>query len=175
MASSPCPSYSMWLYFTHDPLFSVPTRRLLFLLHLYVLLRNKLVFALADNTLSVQNIKNTFLILTCTPPKGCWPMLTPMLPTIVSSWLDIFLVADHSWYTQETVEREKPSSMQFLTQPAVVPTVTIKTYPNQKPWIDVNICAKLNAWTIIFNHGKVTGNMAEYKQCSYSLQGNQTS
>ena len=25
----------------------------------------------------------------------------------------------------------------------VVPTVTIKTYPNQKPWIDVSIRAKL--------------------------------
>jgi hypothetical protein len=53
---------------------------------------------------SVQNSRNTFLILSCTPfalrtssirrgmdykmstgsiPQGCWPMLTPMLPTIV--------------------------------------------------------------------------------------------
>ena len=57
-------------------------------------------------TLSVQNIRNTFLILSCTSfcpqnslnslghgkgvegvPQGCWPMLTPMLPTVVSSWL----------------------------------------------------------------------------------------
>jgi hypothetical protein len=51
----------------------------------------------------------------------------------------------------------------------VVPTVTIKTYPNQKPWIDSGICAKLKARTTAFNHGKVTGNMAENKQCSYSL------
>ena len=27
----------------------------------------------------------------------------------------------------------------------VVPTVTIKTYPNQKPWIDGSICAKLES------------------------------
>ena len=27
----------------------------------------------------------------------------------------------------------------------VVPTVTIKTYPNQRPWIDVSIRAKLKA------------------------------
>ena len=52
----------------------------------------------------------------------------------------------------------------------VVPTVTIKTYPNQKPWIDGNIRVKLKAGTTAFNHGKVTGNMAEYKQCSYSLR-----
>ncbi|XP_014047293.2 uncharacterized protein isoform X2 [Salmo salar] len=52
----------------------------------------------------------------------------------------------------------------------VVPTVTIKTYSNQKPWIDGSICAKLEARSTAFNHGKVTGNMVEYKQCSYSLR-----
>jgi hypothetical protein len=51
----------------------------------------------------------------------------------------------------------------------VVPTVTIKTFPNQKPWVDGSIRAKLKACTTAFNHGKATGNMAEYKQCSYSL------
>uniref|UniRef100_A0A8C7DTI1 Ig-like domain-containing protein n=1 Tax=Oncorhynchus kisutch TaxID=8019 RepID=A0A8C7DTI1_ONCKI len=29
-------------------------------------------------------------------PQGCWPMLTPMLPTVVSSWLDVLWVVDHS-------------------------------------------------------------------------------
>ena len=52
----------------------------------------------------------------------------------------------------------------------VVPTVTIKTYPNLKPWIDGSIRAKLKARSITFNHGKVTGNMAECKACSYSLR-----
>jgi hypothetical protein len=33
---------------------------------------------------------------------------------------------------------------------------------------------KTEVRTTAFNHGKVTRNMAEYKQCSYSLQGNQT-
>ena len=42
----------------------------------------------------------------------------------------------------------------------VVPTVTIKTYPNTKPWIDGSIRIKLKAQTTAFNHGKVTGNMA---------------
>ena len=42
-----------------------------------------------------------------------------------------------------------------------VPTASIKTFPNQKPWIDGNICAKLKARTTAFNQGKVTGNMTE--------------
>ena len=50
----------------------------------------------------------------------------------------------------------------------VVPMVTIKTFPNQKLWIDGSICAKLKAHTA-FNYGKAPGKMAEYKQCNYSL------
>ena len=51
----------------------------------------------------------------------------------------------------------------------VVPTVTIKTYPNQKLWIDGNICSKMKARTTVFNQGKRTENMEEYKQCRYCL------
>ncbi|XP_064875903.1 uncharacterized protein LOC115130063 isoform X1 [Oncorhynchus nerka] len=29
-------------------------------------------------------------------PQGCWPMLTQMLPTVVSIWLDVLWVVDHS-------------------------------------------------------------------------------
>ena len=47
--------------------------------------------------------------------------------------------------------------------------MTIKTYPNQKLWIDGSIRAKLKARITTFNHDKVTGKIAEYKQCSYSL------
>ena len=46
--------------------------------------------------------------------QECWPMLTPMLPPVVSSCLDVPWVVDHSWYTRETVEREKPSSVAVL-------------------------------------------------------------
>ena len=49
----------------------------------------------------------------------------------------------------------------------VLPTATIKTFPNQKPRIDGSIRAKLKVRTTAFNQGKVTGNMIEYKQCSY--------
>ena len=44
-------------------------------------------------------------------PQRCWPVLTPMLPKVVSSWLDVLWVVDHSWYRSETVECEKPSSV----------------------------------------------------------------
>ena len=54
----------------------------------------------------------------------------------------------------------------------VVSSVTIITYANQIAWIDGSIRAKLKAQTIAFNHGKMTGSTAEYKQCSY--WGNQT-
>jgi hypothetical protein len=43
----------------------------------------------------------------------------------------------------------------------VVSTVTIKTNPKQKLWIDVSSCTKLKVQTIAFNHGKVTGNLVE--------------
>jgi hypothetical protein len=39
----------------------------------------------------------------------------------------------------------------------VIPTASIKTFPNQKPWIDDSICAKLKARTTAFNQRKVTG------------------
>ena len=85
-------------------------------------------------TLSVQNIRNTFLILSCTPfcPQNslnssghglyrvskmfhrdagpCWLQL----PTVVSSWQGVLWVVDHSWYTWETIEHEKPSSVAVL-------------------------------------------------------------
>ena len=45
----------------------------------------------------------------------------------------------------------------------IVPTVAIKIFPNQKPWIGGSSCAKLKLRTTAFNHGKATGNMTEYK------------
>ena len=33
----------------------------------------------------------------------------------------------------------------------VIPTATIKTFPNQKPWIDGSICVKLKAQTTAIN------------------------
>jgi hypothetical protein len=41
-------------------------------------------------------------------------MLPLLLPTVVSSWLDVLWVLDHSQYTRETVQREKPSRVAVL-------------------------------------------------------------
>ena len=48
--------------------------------------------------------------------------------------------------------------------------LTIKTFPNQKPWMDGSIRTKMKVRSTTFNHGKATGNIAEYKQCSYSIR-----
>ena len=52
----------------------------------------------------------------------------------------------------------------------VVSIATITTFPNQKLSIDGSIRVKLKARTTALNQGKVTGNMTEYKQCSYSIR-----
>jgi hypothetical protein len=50
------------------------------------------------------------------------------------------------------------------------PLGLLKPSQTRNLWIDGSIRAKLKARTIKFNHGKETGNMTEYKQCSYSLR-----
>ena len=80
------------------------------------------------HTLSVENIRYTFLILSCNPfcpqnrlnylghiqgvstrcrkrSTGMLAHVTPMLSTVVSSWLDILWVVDHSWYTEWTPQQ----------------------------------------------------------------------
>jgi hypothetical protein len=77
---------------------------------------NDKIISITQYTLSVQNIRNTLLILSCTPfalrtasirwgmdstrcrkrSTGMLAMLTTMLPTVMSSWLDVFWVVDHS-------------------------------------------------------------------------------
>ena len=74
--------------------------------------------------LNVQNIRKTVLMLSCTPfcPKsslnlsGHWlyKMSKAFHRDAVPCWLDVLWVVDHSWYTQETVEHEKPSSVAVL-------------------------------------------------------------
>ncbi len=48
----------------------------------------------------------------------------------------------------------------------VVPTKTIRIYPNQKPRIDSNVQAALSAWTSAF----ISGNIDDQKQASYDLR-----
>jgi hypothetical protein len=62
-------------------------------------------------------------------------MLTPMLPTVVSCWLDVHhWVVDHSWYTWESVEREKPSLIALLSTLKTV-RLAPTTIPRSKAFI----------------------------------------
>ena len=50
----------------------------------------------------------------------------------------------------------------------VVPTVTVRTYPNQKPWITGNICTELKARADAFKERD--SNPEVYKKSRYALQ-----
>ncbi|KAI4893672.1 hypothetical protein NFI96_008713 [Prochilodus magdalenae] len=48
----------------------------------------------------------------------------------------------------------------------VVPTKPVRVYPNQKPWLNCEVRAVLNAWTTAFK----SGHTEEYKKASYALR-----
>jgi hypothetical protein len=78
---------------------------------------------------------------------------------------DMFRIASYN-----NIDEYADSVSEYIRKCIDNPIATVKTFPNQKPWIDVSICVKLKAQNTAFNQGKVTGNMTEYKQCSYSLR-----
>ncbi len=49
-------------------------------------------------------------------------------------------------------------------------TVTIKTFSNQKPWVDRTICDAVNHRTAAYNASILSGNMSEYKASCYALR-----
>ncbi len=49
-------------------------------------------------------------------------------------------------------------------------TVTIRTFSNQKPWVDRSIRDAVNHRTAAFNAGILSGNMSEYKASCYTLR-----
>ena len=89
----------------------------------------------------------------------------------VSTLQGCFDLADRDMFrvaSENNIDEHTDTATEFIRKCIgdVVPTVTIKTYPNQKVWIDGSIHAKLKVRTMAFNHGKVTGNIAEYTQRS---------
>ncbi len=68
------------------------------------------------------------------------------------------------------------SFVNTLTEQATE-TVTIKTFSNQKPWVDRTICDAVNHRTAAYNAGILSGNMSEYKASCYALRraGNNSS
>ncbi len=48
-------------------------------------------------------------------------------------------------------------------------TETIRTFSNQKPWVDRSIRDAVNHRTASYNAGLLSGNMSEYKASCYAL------
>ncbi len=61
------------------------------------------------------------------------------------------------------------SFVNMLTDQATE-TVTIRTFSNQKPWVDSTIRAAVNQRTAAYNAGLLSGNMSEYKASCYALR-----
>ncbi len=61
------------------------------------------------------------------------------------------------------------SFVNTLTEQATE-TVTIKTFSNQKPWVDRTIRDAVNHRTTAYNAGILSGNMSEYKASCYALR-----
>ncbi len=54
------------------------------------------------------------------------------------------------------------SFVNTLTEQATE-TITVRTFPNQKPWVDRTIHAAVNKRTAAYNEALLSGNMSEYK------------
>ncbi len=61
------------------------------------------------------------------------------------------------------------SFINTLTEQATE-TVTIRTFSNQKPWVDRTIRDAVNHRTAAYNAGILSGNMSEYKASCYALR-----
>ncbi len=48
--------------------------------------------------------------------------------------------------------------------------ITVRTFPNQKPWVDRTICDAVNKRTAAYNEAVLSGNMSEYKALCYALR-----
>ncbi len=61
------------------------------------------------------------------------------------------------------------SFVKTLTEQATE-TVTIRTFSNQKPWVDRTIRDAVNHRTAAYNAGMLSGNISEYKASCYALR-----
>ncbi len=61
------------------------------------------------------------------------------------------------------------SFVNTLTEQATE-TITVRTFPNQKPWVDRTIRAAVNKRIAAYNEALLSGNMSEYKASCYALR-----
>ncbi len=91
---------------------------------------------------------------------NCWSVLHRD-----SDW-DMFRASssDVSEFTDVAV-----SFVNTLTEQATE-TITVRTFPNQKPWVDRTIRDAVNKRTAAYNEALLSGNMCEYKAACYALR-----
>ncbi len=61
-------------------------------------------------------------------------------------------------------------SFVYMLTDQATETVTIRTFSNQKPWVDRTIRAAVNQRTAAYNAGLLSGNMSDYKVSCYTLR-----
>ncbi len=61
-------------------------------------------------------------------------------------------------------------SFVYMLTDQATETVTIRTFSNQKPWVDRTIRAAVNQRTAAYNAGLLSGNMSDYKASCYALR-----
>ncbi|KAG5263395.1 hypothetical protein AALO_G00264390, partial [Alosa alosa] len=61
------------------------------------------------------------------------------------------------------------SYINMLTD-SIIPTVKIRSFPNQKPWVDREVRTALKTRAMTYNAGLISGDMTDYKAASYSLR-----
>jgi hypothetical protein len=73
-------------------------------------------------------------------------------------------------HSSDGIEEYTTSVTRFINKciDDIVPTVTVRTYPNQKPWITGNIHTDLKARAAAFN--ELDTNPDTYKKSRYALQ-----
>ena len=74
------------------------------------------------------------------------------------------------WDSSDGIEEYTTSVTGFINKciDDVVPTVTVRTYPNQKPWITGNICTELKGRAATFK--EQDSNPDAYKKSRYALR-----
>ena len=74
------------------------------------------------------------------------------------------------WDSSNGIEEYTTSIIGFINKciDDVIPTVTVRTYPNQKPWITSYICIELKARVAAFKERET--NPDAYKKSCYALR-----
>ena len=83
---------------------------------------------------------------------------------------DCFAITDWNmfWDSSDGIEEYTASVTGFINKciDDIVPTVTVRTYPNQKPWSTGNICTELKARAAAFR--EQDSNPEAYKKSCYT-------